>query len=529
MAEKKQKKKCKYEDCPRMALMNDEFCIFHSKDIEGKKADFDEKFLKEFERQKENEKEYNFSGFVFPNIRNFERTEFIKKAIFKNAEFFGGAKFQDTKFSENVDFENAKFFGEGEIDFRKSKFFGTVQLDNSKFWGNVNFHGSKFDEEVAFRHMRFYGKADFEKVVFSSKTTFNNIRFFKETKFCEAQFSGNVEFFKVKFFEEINFVCAEFSKKVEFWKVDFFGKADFFKSKFFGDVDFYKDKFFGETHFWLSKFHQEASFKAIQFYKKFHFFYAEFAGSAKFEDFTLKEYDSFKVNNTYFFDVDGLFEFIKKNEKEFKYQYVKKIPFKKRPAKKKIELIKINLIRKKKPIPKFLKKKIAYIVKTWKFFLKKIIRITEFLPENFTLILGEKVTARYPIISRKIKDDMYLLGYKKNRSLIQIPLWWLWWLLADFGRSFLRWAISSMIFASLFALIFHFGIGPESFCIKSLPKTSFLTMLYYSIVTFTTLGFGDITPTTTGASILVMLEVILGYIMLGGLISIFANKLARRS
>jgi hypothetical protein len=32
-----------------------------------------------------------------------------------------------------------------------------------------------------------------------------------------------------------------------------------------------------------------------------------------------------------------------------------------------------------------------------------------------------------------------------------------------------------------------------------------------------------------GGSDWVMLEVILGYIMLGGLISIFANKLARRS
>ncbi len=46
---------------------------------------------------------------------------------------------------------------------------------------------------------------------------------------------------------------------------------------------------------------------------------------------------------------------------------------------------------------------------------------------------------------------------------------------------------------------------------------------------FTTLGFGDVKPQTEVAAIIVMAEVITRYIMLGGLISILANKLARRS
>jgi len=50
-----------------------------------------------------------------------------------------------------------------------------------------------------------------------------------------------------------------------------------------------------------------------------------------------------------------------------------------------------------------------------------------------------------------------------------------------------------------------------------------------SAVTFTTLGFGDIVPKTEAAAIWVMLEMAIGYVMLGGLISIFSNKLARRS
>jgi hypothetical protein len=55
------------------------------------------------------------------------------------------------------------------------------------------------------------------------------------------------------------------------------------------------------------------------------------------------------------------------------------------------------------------------------------------------------------------------------------------------------------------------------------------TPFYYSFVTFTTLGFGDVTPGNLGGEIIVTVEVVLGYITLGILVSILANKVARRS
>ena len=58
---------------------------------------------------------------------------------------------------------------------------------------------------------------------------------------------------------------------------------------------------------------------------------------------------------------------------------------------------------------------------------------------------------------------------------------------------------------------------------------TFWNSFYFSVVTFTTLGFGDVVADNAIARLLVMLEVIFGYLMLGGLISIFANKLASRS
>jgi hypothetical protein len=108
-------------------------------------------------------------------------------------------------------------------------------------------------------------------------------------------------------------------------------------------------------------------------------------------------------------------------------------------------------------------------------------------------------------------------------------LFWVWWLLANCGRSFWPWACWSAAMALVFAAVFFFGLGPGHFHINSELPASFSTMIYYSVVTFTTLGFGDLTPATTAAAWCVVAEVILGYIMLGGLISILANKLARRS
>jgi hypothetical protein len=81
--------------------------------------------------------------------------------------------------------------------------------------------------------------------------------------------------------------------------------------------------------------------------------------------------------------------------------------------------------------------------------------------------------------------------------------------------------------ATLFGYLYHW-MGPHHFHLERLPF-ELSSMICYSVVTFTTLGFGDIKPATVEGSFWVMIEVLLGYVMLGGLISILANKVARRA
>ena len=134
---------------------------------------------------------------------------------------------------------------------------------------------------------------------------------------------------------------------------------------------------------------------------------------------------------------------------------------------------------------------------------------------------------------RHAMDQDFLEEFRAKSWLNRI-IYAVWLVTCDCGRSLLLWAGWSVILAGLFTLIFH-SLGQESFSLladhqgNELLPWSWNTMCYYSVVTFTTLGFGDVTPITWWAKFWVMAEVILGYVMLGGLISIFANKLARRS
>jgi uncharacterized protein YjbI with pentapeptide repeats len=406
--------KCKTSGCDRKKWRNDECCIFHSKDIKGKKDSFKKEFRIEFERQKEDEKieEYNFFCFLFPETISFENIIFKKSVNFKHAKFYGLAFFDGAEFSEKAYFTENIFFG------------------------IASFLGTQFHKFTTFEKSQFLKKADFGKAKFAEKS-----------KFEEALFSGETNFSKVQFIKESSatFIETQFSKK-----------ADFSGAQFHGAIDFKR---------------------------------AQFLEYANFENIKIERHEDFKMEDTYFYDVSGLFEFITKNKKEFK--------------------------------------------KTKK---------TEFLPDNFKLILGERASVRYPMIGRKIKDDIYLLRFKEKHPNLH---WW-WWLLADCGRSFWKWAGWSLVLAFLFGIIYSpspewFSDGWKNLCeiigpqfIYTPAKLSdqtpeLLSLLYFSFVTFTTLGFGDIAAVNLIARILVTIEVIFGYIMLGGLISIMATKFARRS
>lgn len=104
------------------------------------------------------------------------------------------------------------------------------------------------------------------------------------------------------------------------------------------------------------------------------------------------------------------------------------------------------------------------------------------------------------------------------------------WQQIDFGRSLSKLAgyavIVASIFGGVYALDFHLGWGWMDY---SDSAASWVSPFYYSLVTYTTLGFGDITPVHWVGEVIVVTEVVLGYVTLGMLLSILANRVARRA
>ena len=100
------------------------------------------------------------------------------------------------------------------------------------------------------------------------------------------------------------------------------------------------------------------------------------------------------------------------------------------------------------------------------------------------------------------------------------------WGWLDYGRSIWRVAAFGFAATSLFAAIFY--NWPQLLNYQQGAPTWF-TPYYYSVVTFTTLGFGDVRPVGATGEILAVVEVVIGYVTLGLLLAVLAEKLARRS
>ncbi len=136
-------------------------------------------------------------------------------------------------------------------------------------------------------------------------------------------------------------------------------------------------------------------------------------------------------------------------------------------------------------------------------------------------IRGMDVRGAY-LIKRYISDENYLYEFK-TRSRHHLILYWLWKITSDCGRSLSRWTFWILGVTVIFALCYRMvemDYGKY--------QTTF-SPFYFSVVTLTTLGFGDVIPTSLAGQILAVIQALLGYVGLGGLLSILANKMARRA
>jgi len=123
---------------------------------------------------------------------------------------------------------------------------------------------------------------------------------------------------------------------------------------------------------------------------------------------------------------------------------------------------------------------------------------------------------------RFIVDQNYLKEFRES-SRLSSCIYKIWWVTSDCGRSATRWSLWILLLILLFAVLYGFVT------IDYGDHRTWFSGIYYSVVTITTLGYGDVLPASFGGQIVVVAEVVSGYVMLGGLLSIFSNKMARRA
>lgn len=266
---------CTYDGCDEEALKTskDGHCIFHERD-EHKDT---EEFQKCLQAKLKNQ-DYQFQGYFFVGKILFSENVFLKDVDFSKAHFSGDVHFEKTQFSGKAFFNGAKFHGraiflgarflrEGQAQFRDVVFSGDALFSGAKFSGEALFWSAKFLRDAVFWHAGFSehvlfldatfsgeGRSDFRDVTFSGTADFSSAKFMGDVLFWQSKFSGNVIFKSTRFSGD---------GRVDFQDVTFSGDALFHSAKFSGDVLFEGATFSKEANFESANFWGEVDFGTL--------------------------------------------------------------------------------------------------------------------------------------------------------------------------------------------------------------------------------------------------------------------------
>ena len=148
---------CKYFDdtgykCPHENLEDSDYCIFHLQDDNKDADDFNKGIKVILETKKDL---INFNGFYFPpsttgfsGSANVMNAKFSRDADFRNAKFSRDAKFMKSEFSGYADFSDAKF--SGYADFSDATFSGKADFSDATFCGKADFFSSELNGKIVF-------------------------------------------------------------------------------------------------------------------------------------------------------------------------------------------------------------------------------------------------------------------------------------------------------------------------------------------------------------------------------------------
>lgn len=132
-------------------------------------------------------------------------------------------------------------------------------------------------------------------------------------------------------------------------------------------------------------------------------------------------------------------------------------------------------------------------------------------------------------VRRAYEEKMY---YRKYNFKFQKKRWRYWeYAFLDatckYGDSFFRWGLTSLTFGIVMGGVYWVtDVAQANEALKLVGESGhWYDYFYFSLVTLTSLGYGDITPVSFMGKFLSMIEVFFGFIMLGVFVNLIQKKL----
>jgi uncharacterized protein YjbI with pentapeptide repeats len=223
-----------------------------------------------------------FAGAVFESEAEFFHAYF-KDVSFENATFKGDAVFEESIGNGAMDFSGVTF--EAGTNFDDSAFEAEIEFTNTTFADEASFIGTEFaggtslsDDDVTFENAQFASGVSFEHAVF------------QYANFSHTEFAGDTIFERTVFNEDCRFESVVFRSVADFDEVQFNGDSDFSGTIFHGEAIFRGAEFHGGTNYLAD----DAIFTGVTFvddanFRDTHFTSADFLdtsfeGSIDFTD-----------------------------------------------------------------------------------------------------------------------------------------------------------------------------------------------------------------------------------------------------
>src|SRR5665648_277241 len=486
--------------CGRPTHKESKYCIFHASAEEKNVGEFKEALKEYVNKIKKEDGDYDFEKFIFIGDIDFKKDlniTIFKLANFTEATFEGVANFTEATFSRFAYFTEATF--SRVADFTEATFEEVAYFIEATFKGLAYFKGATFSGVANLSETTFKGQADFTEATFEGVANFIGATFEEVAYFTKATFEEVAYFIEATFKVLAYFKGATFSGVANLSETTFKGQADFTEATFEEVAYFIEATFKGGANFIEATFEGDADFKLKYLIKGINLL--------KLKVFSGKKISINVMNG--------------KGKISFKRAYLENIYLD-------IELVECVLID----------------------FTDTLFRNTKVEKDkikNHILQEKEKKFSKAKEIYLLLKNNFHSIGqyedeswaYKKEKDMerksnchFNTLHKWLWscFLNGIFGYGIQpsKVIMSAILIITLFSFLFMNPGISNIVGIEEITSNNFFDCLYFSTITFTTLGYGDFRPLEGLGRFLAGSEAFIGAFMMALFVYTFARRTGGR-